>query len=100
MFEVERKAARKRWIENYDGEDGSFTGNLETGKAKRSRQLYESTREQSIAGGASTGSMGGRVYKLSPTNPTRSIEPHRPPSTSSFNSEGQGIGDHAASKDT
>jgi len=82
MFTVESKAARQRWIENYGEEDGSFTGNLETGKAKRSRQLYESAREQSIAGGASTGSMGGRVYKSSSTDPTRSIEPHNPPSTS------------------
>jgi len=82
MFTVESKAARQRWIENYGEEDGSFTEDLKAGKSKRSRQLYKSTREQSIAGGASTGSMGGRVYKSSPTDPTRSIEPHNPPSTS------------------
>jgi hypothetical protein len=82
MFSVDLRTERRGWTKNYDEEDGSFTGSLETGKAERSRQLYESTREQSIVGGASTGSMGGRVYKSSPTDPTRSIEPHNPPWTS------------------
>jgi hypothetical protein len=70
MFEVERKAARKRWIENYDGEDGSLAESLRVAEVRRSLQHYESMREPSIVGGTSTGSMGGRVYKSSPTNPT------------------------------
>jgi hypothetical protein len=50
-------------------EGGSFTEDSETGKAERSQQLYESMREQSIVGGASTGNSGGRVYESDP-------EPH------------------------
>jgi len=49
------------WIEFYAREDGSFIENLNIGRAERSRQYYESMREQSIAGGGSTGNRGGRV---------------------------------------
>ena len=62
MFGVEWKAARERWIENYDEEDGSSIESLSVGEVQRSRQRYESMRERSIVGGASTGNMGGWVY--------------------------------------
>jgi hypothetical protein len=70
MFRVEWEAARERWIENYDGEDGSSIESLRAKEVQRSLQRYESIREPSTAGGASTGKMGGRVYKSSPTDPT------------------------------
>jgi hypothetical protein len=77
MFGVEWKAARERWIENYDEEGGSSIESLSVGEVQRSRQRYESMREPSTAGGASTGNVGGRVSTSSPTDLTRSIEPHK-----------------------
>lgn len=70
MFSVDLKTERRRWIKKYDEEDGSFTENLETGRAQRLRQRYESMREQSTVGGGSTGNRGGRVYASDPTDPT------------------------------
>jgi hypothetical protein len=64
-------------------EDGSFTGNLETGKAERSRQLYESMREQSTVGGASIGNMGGRAYESNPEHHTTTTRPLKKPWISS-----------------
>jgi hypothetical protein len=58
------EAARQQWIVNFGVEDGSFIENSNTGKAERSRQRYELMREQSIAGGGSTGKKGGRVLHL------------------------------------
>jgi hypothetical protein len=69
MFRVESEAARRRWIENCDGEDGSSTESFRVGEAKRSPQRCESMREQSIAGGESTGNMGGRVSTSTHTDP-------------------------------
>jgi hypothetical protein len=43
MFRVERKAARQRWIKNYDEEDGSSIESLTVAEVQRSRQRYEST---------------------------------------------------------
>ncbi len=48
------------WIGNCDEEDGLSIESFRVGEASRSRQLYESIREQSIAGGRSTGKKGGR----------------------------------------
>jgi len=84
-------------IELQEG-DGSSTESLSVGEVQRSQQPYESMREQSTVGGASTGKTGGRVYTSNPTDPTQYIEPHRPPWTSYSNSEGQEVGGHAASK--
>jgi hypothetical protein len=58
------------WIELYAEEDGSFAENSIIGRAGRSRQRYESVREQSIAGGRSTGKKGGRVYGSNPEDLT------------------------------
>ncbi len=55
MFRVERKAVMQQWIVNFGGEDGSFTGNWNAGKAEISQQRYELMRERSTAGGGSTG---------------------------------------------
>ena len=57
------------WTELCAEEDGSFTEESDTGKAERSQQLYELMREQSVAGGESTGNMGGRAYESNPENP-------------------------------
>jgi hypothetical protein len=70
MFRVDWKAARAHWIENYDEEDGSSTESLSVTEVQRSRQRYESMREQSTGGGASTGNMGGRGWPSNPTDPT------------------------------
>jgi hypothetical protein len=75
MFRVESEAATRRGIINCDGEDGSSIGSLRVGEVQRSRQLYESMREQSTVGGASTGNMGGRAYTSRHTDPTQFIEP-------------------------
>jgi hypothetical protein len=96
MFRVETEAERDRWIENSDGEDGSSIESVTVGEAKRSRQRYESMREQSIVGCASTGNMGGRVSASNPIDPTRSIEPHNPRRNSSSNCDEDETGDHAA----
>jgi len=45
MFRVERKAARKGWVENYDEEDGSSAESLRVAEVRRSQQRCESTRE-------------------------------------------------------
>jgi len=96
MFRVDWKAVRDRWIENYDVEDGSSTESLRVGEVQRSRQRYESMREQSTVGCASTGNMGGRVSASNPIDPTRSIEPHNPQRNSSSNCDENETGDHAA----
>jgi hypothetical protein len=57
------------WIELCSEEDGSFPENLNTGRAERSRQRYESMREQSIVGGGSTGQRG--VYGSNQTDPKK-----------------------------
>jgi hypothetical protein len=59
---MQLRTRRKRWIEKYGVEDGSFTENWNTGKTQRSQQHYRSIREQSIVGGGSTGNKGGRAY--------------------------------------
>jgi hypothetical protein len=82
---TEPRPRRKRWIEKYDIEDGSFRENSNTGKAVRSQQHYRSIREQSTTGGASTGNKGGRVYASKLIDPTQSIEPLKASQTSSFN---------------
>jgi hypothetical protein len=70
MFRVEPEAARDRWIENTDGEDGSSIESLTVGEVKRSLQRYKSMREQSIVGCASTGNMGGRASTSNPIDLT------------------------------
>ena len=55
MFRVEERSAKHWWIMSCDGEDGSFIENWNIGKAERSQQRYGLMREQSIAGGGSTG---------------------------------------------
>jgi hypothetical protein len=69
MSRVETKAGGD-WIKNCDEGDGSSIESSRIGEAQKSQQRYESMREQSIAGGASTGNMGGRVFTSSPTDPT------------------------------
>jgi hypothetical protein len=70
MFRVEGNEARQRWVVNLGGEDGLFVESFRVGEAGRSLQRYELMREQSIAGGESTGKRGGWVYKSDPTGPT------------------------------
>ena len=70
MFRVEGNEARQRWVVNLGGEDGLFVESFRVGEAGRLLQRYELMREQSIAGGGSTGNMGGRVYGSDPTGLT------------------------------
>ncbi len=74
MFRVRSKADR-RWIENCDEEDGSFTENWNTGIAKRLQQHYGLMNERSIVGGVSTGNKGGRGCESNLTDHTQFIEP-------------------------
>ena len=75
MIGIILRTERSRWNKNYEEEDGLFTGNLETGRALRSQQLYKLMREQSIVGGESTGNKGGRGYASNLTGPIQYIEP-------------------------
>ena len=77
MFRVELEAARQQWIVNFGGEDGSFTENSNTVKAEILQPLYESMREQSIAGGVSTGNKGGRGLHLNHVLPTTTGRHHK-----------------------
>jgi hypothetical protein len=77
MFRVELGAARKEWIGNCDEEDGSFTENWNTGKAEILQPLYELMREQSTAGGGSTGKKGGRGLHLNHVLPTTTGRHHK-----------------------
>jgi hypothetical protein len=75
MFRVEWKGVSQWWRVNFGVEDGLFVESFRVGEAWRSQQRYELMREQSTAGGESTGKKGGRVYKSDPTDLTRFIEP-------------------------
>lgn len=55
---------------NFGGEYGSSVESSRVGEAQRLRQPYGSMREQSTAGGRSTGKKGGRVLRLNHVLPT------------------------------